>query len=422
MSETDWHNNPGALNPGEAEPQIDENSFSYLAAHPTVQGWKRKLYSLFAGESNETLSRLGSIEQYIRVLLAESEDRGAEYCFRDALSQIIQEWTPTLVEPADRLNNILSVVAAFTPTVGFTKILNHLDKSENVKRGGERVSGQYELVDLYKKGMVALAQYYPSPPSHSHNDYGFLAYRELLERNLEDERYSGYAAVRLLRLKVLDIKSERFSSLFFSSENAGVEVFRHLINLADEPGERQSVGEKLGDILVICAQADNLEKFRDLALLHDALFNPEGDYQVFFPTLTLADGTVIEILLDMEEIKETTLRHYVRYTSTKVHELVAANLINRDKIGRYISAYITHLISQVDALSELVEVLAGLKAPIRPLNNELVITIQRQNSKRHIIIKLDDKIRDEFLIWLFKRNKLVRTRFNFSNTGSTHSV
>src|ERR1041385_475902 len=92
--------------------QPDENSFSYLAAHLTVEGWKRRLYALIAGESSETLSRLGSVEQYIRVLLAQSKDRIAEYCFRDALSQTVQEWTPAFMEPADRLHTMFSLIAA----------------------------------------------------------------------------------------------------------------------------------------------------------------------------------------------------------------------------------------------------------------------------------------------------------------------
>ena len=418
MSEIDGPNNPGDLSQRDSEQQIDEISFSYLASHPTIQGWKRKLYSLFAGESNETLFRLGSIEQYIRVLLAESKDRVADYCFREALSQIIQEWNPTVLEPANRLNNILSVVAAFTPAVGFTKILNYLDKSENVKRSGERVSDEYDLVDLYKKGLIALAQYYPTPPSHSYQDFGFLAYKQLLERNLKDERYSGYAAVRLLQLKVLDIKSEEFSSLFFSSANAGIEVFRYLIDLADEPGERQSVGEKLGDILLVCAQADNLEKFKALALLHNAHFNPEGDYQVFFPTLTFTDGTVLDILLDIEEVKETALEYYVKYTSVKVYELLTANILNKDKIRRYISGYLTQVISQPDALNKLVKELAGLNAQIRTSNNKFVITVLRQNYPKDIILNLEDTMQIKLLEWIHKRNYTVKTRYDFSRSSS----
>src|SRR5215216_3151625 len=93
-------------------------SFIDLALHPSVQAWKRKLYGLLAGESSEVLSKLG-IEQYIRVLLAESKDRSAQYCFSEALSEVIQNWNPIVLESADRLNRILSLVGGFTPAVGF---------------------------------------------------------------------------------------------------------------------------------------------------------------------------------------------------------------------------------------------------------------------------------------------------------------
>lgn len=412
MSENEARNNPIELN--QSEPEIDENSFSYLAEHPTIQGWKRKLYSLIAGETGVTLSRLGSIEQYIRVLLAESKGKGARYYFHDALSQITQEWTPALLEPADRLNRMLSLVAAFTPAVGFTKVLNHLEESDNIKRSEERVSDEYDSVDLYKKGLMALSRYYPTAPSHSDKDYGFQAYKELLDRNLNDERYSGYAAVRLLHLKVLDTKSERFSSLLFSSENAGIEVFRNLIYLADEPGARQSVGESLGDLLVICARADNLAKFETLALLQDAVFNPEGDYQVFFPTLTLSDGTVLEIFLDMQEVKETALNHYVKYTSVRVRELLTVAHLNKDKISRYISGYLTQVVSQPEALNQLAKDLSDLKAQIRTSNNKFVVTIRRQDGLKDIVLHLENSVQRELLEWILKRSGIVRTPYKFA--------
>lgn len=158
----------GATRPTEPEPgtQPGEISFSYLAAHPSVQNWKRKLYSLIEGESDETLSKLGSIEQYVRVLLAESEGADAKYCFGEALSQIVQEWSPTVVEPADRLYNMLSLIAGFTPPVGFIKTLHYLNSCGGVKRSAEQVSGEYRPIDLYGKGLGALGSYYPTAPQY----------------------------------------------------------------------------------------------------------------------------------------------------------------------------------------------------------------------------------------------------------------
>jgi hypothetical protein len=416
MSEIERNDHPDDLGQGDSEQQVDEMSFSYLAEHPTVPLWRRKLESLLAGESSETLWRLGSIEQYVRVLLAESKVTSAQYYFSEALFQTIQDWNPLVMESADRLNNILSLVAAFTPAIGFGKVLNYLNRSEGVKRTEEQVLGEYDLVDLYKKGLVALAQYYPTPPFHSYEDLGFKAYRELLERNLNDERYSGYAAVRLHQLKVLDIESDRFGALLLSSDSVGIEVFRMLINLADEPDERELVGKEFGKILLTCARADDIEKFRALASFYGAVFNPEGDYQVFFPTLTLNDGNVLEIFLSLEEVNETALRYYIKFSREKVHELLAGSDLNKNKISRYISGYLGHAIKEPEALHALVKELDALKAQIRTSNNNFVLTVSREDPPKEIILKLDNSVQTDLLKWIYKSQFIVTTKkYEFAN-------
>ena len=407
--------------PNRMNQQLDENSFSYLAEHPTVEGWKRRLYSLISGESTETLFRLGSVEQYVRVLLAESKDSVAEYCFRDALSQIVQEWNPSLLESADRLHCMFSLVAAFTPSVGFTKVLDYLNSTEDAKRYDERVSTRSNPVDLYKKGLVALAQYYPAPPPYSSNDFGFLRYKELLERNLTDERYSGYAAIRLIQLKVLEIKSDSFSRLFFSSDKAANEAFEYLIDLAHEPAQRQSAEEKLGDILVICAKADRLDKFKALASQHKARFDPEGDYQIFFPTLTLANGLVLQVSLDMEEVRETALSLYVRYSADRIRQLITPNRYEQEKLGRYVSDYITKLVDKPDSLNELLQELKESNARIDFSKKDIVIAVQGQKVPKNVTIRLDERVKNEFLKWYFKSRYYLETteKFQFT-TASNH--
>lgn len=405
MSERDEHQHSHQR---EVEQHINEISFSYLAGHPTVQGWKRKLYSLFEGESNETLSRLGSIEQYVRVLLAESVDQAhAKYCFSEALSQIIKEWTPQVIEPAERLYNIFLTVAAFTPPGGFIKTLDYLNKHGDFRRGPEPVAGKSAAIDLYKRGLIALARYYPVPPQHSQDDLGFLAYKRLLEKNLRDESYGGYAAVRLLELGVLDIKSNRFSSLLLSSENIGTEVFRYLINLADEPEEKQSVEEKFGNILVICARAGEIEKFGVIASSLDMIFDPEGDLDSYIPTLKLADGTVFNISLDMEEVKDTALNYYVEYNKEKLHELLAPDIIDEGKIGRYVSGYLEQVISDDAAVRELVKELEHFGASLFVSGDHYAIRMRKQNHKKEIPLKLNDKTLTAYMIWEFKSREVA---------------
>jgi len=415
MSEMKTTDNPDERTQSDSEQQIDELGFSYLAEHPTVRNWRKKLESLLAGESSETLWRLGSVEQYIRVVIAESKVPLAQYHFSEALSETIQTWNPIVMESADRLNTILSLVAAFIPPVGFGKVLHYLNRSAGVKRTAEQVSGEYDLVDLYKKGLIALAQYYPTPPFHSYEDLGFAAYRELLDRNLKEERYCGYAAVRLHQLKILEFDSHQFETLLLSSKSVGIEVFRMLLNLADEPEERESVGIELGKILVTCAIADNIELFSALAASHGAVFNPEGDYQVFFPTLTLDDGSRLEIFLSLEDVNKTALRYYVQYTDEKVHELLARSDLNKSKISRYISGYLKQAIKEPDALNALVEVLAELQTQIRTSNNNFVLTVSREDPPKDIVLKLENNVQNELLKWRYRTQPTVKAKeYNFA--------
>lgn len=392
------------------QPQPDENSFSYLAAHPTAKGWKRKLYSLLQGEGGEALSRLGSVEQYVRVLLAESRDKSARFYFIEALSEVVQEWSPSLVEPADRLHKLLSLVSAFTPAPGFTKTLSYLDRTEAAKRSAERVAGESRPVDLYLKGMMTCGRYYPAPPAHSPGDYGFLAYKQLLEKNLKDPRYSGYAAVRLLQLRALDIKSEEFSSLFLSSEEVAREVVRYLVELADKPGQKPWAEENLGDILVACARADELEKFDAVASALGMRFEPEGDYVVFFPTLTLANGAVLELRLDREAAEATPLSQHIRHSSARLPELLGTEPLDEEKVGKYVSGYLKQVVRRPDELNVFVEDLARLSATVRILNNQFALAIMgevdgEETLKAAVPLTVDDEDLDIVLrkYWLYTK-------------------
>lgn len=401
MPETDEQMPEGVNREDEAQ-RAGENSFSHLSANPTVKGWKRMLYTLVEGGGGETLYRLGSVEQYVKVLLAESEDKSAHYCFREALSELVQEWTPTLVEPADRLHRILSLLSAFTPVPGFTKTLNYLDRTEGAKRSAEWVAREGRQVDLYHKGLVTLSRYYPAPPAHSQSDYGFLAYKQLLEKNLRDSRYSGYAAVRLLQLKALDIKSEQFSSLFLASDEVARDVVRYLTGLADRPGERPWVEESLGNVLVTYARSDNIKKFKAITSELGMRFDPEGDYEVFFPTLTFADGSVLPIYLDMEEVKDTALSYYKCYSRAKLPLLLAPGAIDDEKIAKYVSGYVTQVVRQTDALNALVGDLGRQGATISFSDNRCVLAIGEGDDVKVIPLRLRDDDTFELMKWHYR--------------------
>lgn len=390
--------------------QPADDSFSHLAAHPSVPGWKRKLYSLIEGESDETLSRLGSIEQYVRVLLRESESADARYCFSEALSQIVQEWTPTLAEPADRLYNMLALIAGFTPSAGFVKTLDYLNRCGGFKRSEEQVSSEFRPVDLYRKGLAALGRYYPAVPRLPHEDLGFQSYLRLLEKNLDDPRYAGYAAGRLLDLDLLDIKSERISALLMSNDDIFAEVFRRLLDAADESKAVPAVEVRLGNLLAVCARAGRPENFESAAAAFGAKFEPEGDYEVYFPTLTLSSGAVLNVLVELDEIRDTPLARHVGYDEKRLGELLTASFVEPDKIAKYVSVYITRIIEDEAALRSLNEGLNAHEVSIspQPEKNSFVLKSPKKPSLDGLPLDLEKKVVNKYFPWWFKNNNLAK--------------
>ena len=381
-----------------------ELDFGYLAANPTVSGWKRKILSLIHGGGGEIRSRLGSIEQYIRVLRHESTDRGAaEYCFSEAFTEVVMEWTPTLAEPADRLYHFLSLIAAFTPRVGFSKTLSYLEKSDGAKRRAEFVHSEQRTVDLYKKGLIAIGRYYERPPAHAPDDEGFDAYKRLLNRNLQDQHYCAYAAIKLLRFGVLPSKSEEFLELFLESDDVATTFIKSLAHAAETTSYEQPVIEVLGDLLLACARSNQVERFESLTAKVGLTFDPHGDYKVVFPTLTLVNGKVLEITVDASKAQETPLRHHIGYSVEKLIALFKDEAMDPKRIGRYASAYIAQVLgtAEIDSIHEALESLK-IKLKISEKKQSFVLVTDRQISSGppdEIIINLDPTSEGALLRW-----------------------
>jgi hypothetical protein len=393
MSDSDRKDTPDQ--PKVAVDSQRELDFDYLAANPTVSGWKRKILSLIHGGSDgETLSRLGSIEQYIRVLRRESKDRAAaEFCFSEALAEVVMEWTPTLAEPANRLYHFLSLIAAFTPRVGFSKTLSYLERTDKAKRTAEFVNSEQRIVDLYKKGLIAIGRYYQMPPVYAAEDQGFEAYKQLLNRNLQDQRYCAYAAIKLLHLGVLPSKSESFLELFLESDEVSTTFIKSLASAAEITSYREPVVEVLGDLLLACAASDQVERFARLAATVGLRFDPHGDYKVVFPTLMLAGGKVLGIPVDLSKAQETPLRQYIGYSVEKLIALFKDEATDPKRIGRYASAYIAQALgtSEVESILEALEFL-GIKLTLSAKQKSFVLVPARQTSSEppdEIIITLD---------------------------------
>ena len=291
-----------------------------LITNPSVLLWKQELLLIKNGLRAERVSPLGSIEQYVRVLLAESKDNvSAELCFREALYQTVQEWNPRWDESDQHLETMLSLILAFTPTVGFNKVLKFLD-SQNMARLKKREIFFFSPVgtDLNLKALRALAAYYPSAPHHSQDDLGFSAYLKLLEKFLLSEPYAGYAASRLIDLDALETNNSKFLSVL-RNPKALSDIVPYLLSKARVASNLDLASRMLGDIFIhLCdTTPKHLDSFATAIHAFNASFENDSSYgETYRPIIRLSSGMVVPIQLDMEGVAKYSLQLYE--TSLKV--------------------------------------------------------------------------------------------------------
>jgi hypothetical protein len=196
----------------------DADNFSHelaqLKSQPSVSLWEVEIRKILLGKRDHAVVRLGGAQEYIEVILEESEDEAlAQTIFNEAMKNVIQSWQPARPESAAYFSFMLDIIGAYTPAEGFIKVLGFINSKKyfgiNVITPDSRKEGK----DLHMKALVVLQYYYPvAPPSQSDMDIAFRQYLGVLREHLQNPKYNDYALRRLYELNAIDLQDEDVSS------------------------------------------------------------------------------------------------------------------------------------------------------------------------------------------------------------------
>ena len=235
-----------------------------LRQHPTRKRWKREINRILYGDREDDLIHLGSVEQYVEGLLIGSQNEGvARAAFEEALSRVVQSWNTDRSEPDSYIERMLDLIGAYTPPEGFIKSLACLRDWRDFQVA--RAFSPGRQTDLYHAALVALENYYPTPPL-SQNEPGFKAYTRILENHLLDpdlSSYSGYAARRLIELETLKLDDLKIAKFIYANPGE----LDNLVALLLHESRSSTIRDDLGQLYIHCMRQDsNFELMFEQAL------------------------------------------------------------------------------------------------------------------------------------------------------------
>ncbi len=258
----------------EAFPRSTELDAATFEEHDTLEGpfdpnstfdWGVDLRRLISGEREDTLLRLGGVEEYVEVMLAESENGPlAKQAFDDALEQLIQTWQPSTLDSDFRTAHILDLISACTPRGGFSKVISLV---QSLKRFGQSEGEDAYSVDddLYLKAFVTLENYYRSPPeSPEDQSAAYQTYVDLLREDLRNPVYCGYALRRLVELRTIELGSDEVESLIEMNPGS----LAALLGLILDPSRHSKSQQELSLVYSLCLQGgSDLERHFEFAVI-----------------------------------------------------------------------------------------------------------------------------------------------------------
>ena len=182
----------------------DPSSPTSLRSNPTILGWDTEIRRILSGEREHAILHLGSGDEYVHTLLAQSLDPPlARSTFQAALENVIESWQPEVGDKPGGTRRLLELIAAFAPHHGFVRIMSRFDEGGFNKAVGRDGSPSLDLLAL-----SALESYYPVPPAVPREDEAFQAYVGLLWRFVERSDGAPYALLRLVVLNQLPLGLE----------------------------------------------------------------------------------------------------------------------------------------------------------------------------------------------------------------------
>lgn len=319
-----------------------------LIENPSASLWKIELQYLVNGGRDEQLFRAGNAGAYIRTLWAEMSDEvGARAKFHEALNEFIQEWTPWAGERPSVLSNILSLIGAFTPAIGFTKIAGYFTYGDWSHLRAAPHAGMGVELDLQLKALATLRSYYRVAPVYE-SSAAFKTYLRILRQNLVRPQYFGFAASQLLALGQLKTDDPAFAEGLQRWPQSLHEIVPPLLS----PHYRETAQYDLGQIYKYCmpieSQAfrifEEVIQSRGGAISRDRqpVFRDDrvDDFWEPEPVILLADGSKVEINLSREQMID-----YVEAREAAGPPQIGAEMLAEQskRIAEFITTYIdTH--------------------------------------------------------------------------------
>jgi hypothetical protein len=223
------------------------SSIDQIRHTPSVESWTEELNSILEGRRDVEIERLGDVSRHIKVIISGAKfPHLAQQTFWRALDDLLQRWQPESVEPLGRLYCILSLIAAFTPKIGFVKLAGYL-KNDNQFYGNYETPMGWEI-NLQLQALCALEEYYPVAPLSSSEDASYQTYLDILRLNLERAEYFGYCAARLIDLKELSYNSPEVLGGVVHHQSGLEEIISQIF----EPFKPATAGRNLGYLYAHC--------------------------------------------------------------------------------------------------------------------------------------------------------------------------
>jgi hypothetical protein len=221
----------------------------------SVYDWCVDITRLLAGEREDSLERLGGVEEYVSVMIEEAADPStAKVAFEHALEKVVQNWQSSVIESEVSPDYLLDLVSAYTPENAFVKVLAFAITLRRLleRNANEATHLVGPPLDLYLKAFVTLENYYPrapQPPADSAASY--QTYIGLLKEDRNSPEFCGYAIRRLVELKEMALGGREIEELIRLNPKS----LSALVKLVLDPVRRSSAENDLSIIYTLCLNA-----------------------------------------------------------------------------------------------------------------------------------------------------------------------
>jgi hypothetical protein len=220
--------------------------------------WRVDLVRLLSGEREDSLERLGNVEEYIEVMIAEADDPSeARVAFETALEKVIETWQPSVLDEHINQSYVLELLNRYSLEIGREKVITF---ARDAKRSLSRapVEDLEQMKDLYLSALVTLENYYENPPEPNRRRWkSYEIYVDLLKEDLASRDFHGYAFKRLIELNERSLSSDEIKNLIDLNPDSLVS----LVQLVMDPANKLATTGQLKEIYMLCLEGgDELEK------------------------------------------------------------------------------------------------------------------------------------------------------------------